>query len=186
MEDTISKEKSSMKQFSIQKGFTLVELLVAVGVFVTISNVVIGVLFSTLRASRKSEVLLNLKQNGDTALTQMVANIRYAKSLDDPISCVTPVTQMSITVTSSSDDGQTTYSCPMDPTFPIASNSAALIDTSSVLVRSCSFTCTQTADGNPPTITIQFILDAALSAGFVETTGSIPFQTSVTMRNFSR
>jgi len=175
-----------MKNIKFSKGFTLIEILVAIGIFVTISTVVVGVLFSTLRTSRKSEVLLNLKQNGDTALVQMVANIRYAKSLDDPVSCVIPKTQPSITVTSSSDDGSTTYSCPADPTFPISSNSAALIDTSSVLVRSCSFSCTQTADGNPPTITIKFTLDSAVSAGFVETTGSIPFQTSVTMRNFSR
>ena len=87
-------------QNSHERGFTLIELLVSSGIFITISGIVVSILFVTFRINQKADVLLAVKQNGNTALTQLTHNIRYAQILDDPISCVTPVTQESVTITS--------------------------------------------------------------------------------------
>lgn len=170
-------------QLSINLGFTLVELLLAFGIIAVIGTIVLSILFLTLRVSKKSDVLIGLKQSGNTAMSQIVKQIRYAKSLDSPTSCITPKIG-DITITSSLDNAQTTFSCSV-PSATISSNSASLVDTSSVAVTNCSFTCTQTTLNDPPTIGIKFTLSNAGSGPF-ETTGSVPFQTSVTMRNFSR
>jgi len=164
------------------KGFTLIELLVVAGVFVSVSTIILSIFVISLRGSRKSELLLTMKQNGNFAMSQMVKQIRYAKSIDTPASCVPSVSQSSITITSL-DNGQTTFSCQVSPST-LASNSAALMDTNQVKVTACSFVCSQPTAVEPPTITISFTLLPKNVSTLSENTGSIPFTTSVTMRNF--
>ena len=55
-----------------QKGFTLVELLVVAGIFVTISTVILSIFVISLRGSSKSDYILTMKQNGNFAASQMV------------------------------------------------------------------------------------------------------------------
>lgn len=167
-----------------KSGFTLIELLIVIGVFSLISSILLSILFISLRGSKKSDLLLDLKQNGSTAMTQMVRSIRYAKSLDDPATCYPAITTSSLTITSFLDNAQTTYSCPSSQSPTITSNSASLIDSTSTSVINCSFICRQENAGDAPTITIKYIIKSNNPASFFETTGSIPFQTSVTMRNY--
>ena len=166
--------------FSSQRGYTLIELLTVIGI---LSVIVVSVVFISLRGSQKSDKLETVRQGGDTALSQMVRSIRYAKTLNTPASCVPAVNSSSITITSLQDNGQTTYSCNANT---ISSNSASLIDTNAVSVTACSFTCSQQRVSDPPTIQIQFSLSAKNSNSFTETQATIPFQTSVTLRNYIR
>lgn len=167
------------------RGFTLVELLVSVGLFTAITTVIISVLFISFRASKKSEVILSIKQSGSTAMSRIVNGIRFAKRLEDPVSCVGTVTQTYVKVTAF-DDEQTTYACPGVITETISSNSAALIDVNSISVDPCSFTCSQVTTNDPPTINIQFTLSPLNTTSFAENVTSVPFQTSVTLRNYNR
>lgn len=169
--------------FSSQRGYTLVELLAVIGILSVISVIVVTVTFITLRGSQKSDTLEIVRQNGDTAMTQMVRSIRYAKSMDVPTSCTIPTALQSVTISSLLDNAQTTYSCSNNT---IASNSASLINTNAVTVNACSFTCSQTSLLDPPTIRIQFSLSAKSSGVFSESTAEIPFESSVTLRNYSR
>lgn len=168
---------------SSQKGYTLVELLTVIGILSVISVIVLAVLFITLRGTQKSDALEIVRQNGDTALSQMVKDIRYAKNLDTPMTCVPATTVSSVTISSLTDNGRTTYSCTGTT---IASNSASLFDTNAVTTTSCSFVCRQQRPSDPPTITIQYSLSAKQTGNLTETTASIPFQSSVTMRNYIR
>lgn len=181
----IKKSKINNQKLKIP-GFTLMEVLVSMGVFAIVSTIIITVLFTTFRTSKKSEVVINLKQNGDAAMSQMVREIMYAESLDDPPICTTPVVQDTITVTSSSDGGQTTYSCPTVASPVIASNGASLIDSSSIEASNCSFTCSQNSYNDPPTITIQYSLINVDNNKLNDNEAMMDFRTSVSMRNFSR
>lgn len=169
----------------LERGYTFIELLAVVSIFSVIGIAIMSILFTTLRGSKKSEVLVTLKQNGDFALSQMSNNIRYAESLDIPASCTTPVTTKTITISSATDNGQTTYACPAVATDGITSNSASLVDTNAVAVTACDFVCTQQSAYDPPTINITFTLTPKNANGLPENTGTLPFQTSVTMRNFN-
>lgn len=175
--------RSLIFHFSSSRGYTLVELLSVIGILSVIGVIVVTVTFITLRGAQKSDTNELVRQNGDAALSQMVRTIRYAKTLDTPASCVTPVVIESVTISSLLDGGKTTYSCANDT---IASNSASLLNTNAVRVTTCSFACTQTSLLEPPTIKIQFSLEAKSSSTFAETKASIPFESSVTLRNYSR
>lgn len=168
------------------KGFTLIELLVSVSIFAVLATVVLSIFFITLRASKKADVLSNLKQNGNVVIAQVSKRIRYAKNLNLPASCKPPVTTSSITVTSLLDDGVTKFSCETGSPATIASNGATLLDPGRVTVSSCSFVCSQANFNDPPTIDLYFDLTTNNSSGLVENTGKIHFQTSIMMRNFSR
>jgi hypothetical protein len=130
---------------------------------------------------KKLDAMEYAQQNGDIALSQMIRAIRYAKQLDIPTSCVTPVTVSSIKITSLLDNAQTTYSCGANA---IASNGASLIDDSTLKVSSCSFYCSQQTDYQPPTLTVKYVLEPRNNSGLIESTFSLPFQSSVTMRNY--
>jgi len=173
-----------MKKFKI-KGFTLIELLVAIGLFSALSTVIISVLFISFRTSKKSDVIVLVRQSGNFAVSQMVNQIRFARVLNDPLICTPDVIQKSITITSF-DGGETVYSCPSVAGESISSNSAELIDKNAVAVDpdSCSFTCSQITASDPPTITIKFTLSPASTTSFADSSISIPFQTAATIRNY--
>lgn len=167
-------------------GFTLIELLIAMSVFSVIGTVALSILFMTLRSSKKSETLIALKQSGSTAVSQFAKNVRYAKSLNSPISCVTPIVASTINVTSIIDEGHTTYACTTGTNATVASNSSSLIDTNAFVVSQCIFTCSQPTLNDPPTIKLSFTLYSKNNSGFLESAGSVPFQTSITLRNYTR
>lgn len=174
--------------FAHRKGFTLVELLVVMTILITVGGVIISILFISFRGSSKAAVVTTVKQNGNFALSQMVKSIRYAKSLEVPAPsmCTGSTNSPTLTITSLSDNGQITYSCPTDMNDPITSNSASLIDTSAVAVTYCSFTCTQSSVSEPPRVTIQFTLTSKSQGGVLEGQSTIPFQSSVIMRNVTQ
>lgn len=113
----------------------------------------------------------------------MVKSIRYAQTITAPATCVPTVTTNAITITNLLDQAQTTYSCNANT---ISSNSASLIDTTSLKVTGCSFVCTQQTISSMPIITIQFTLQPKTAGNFAETNFTLPFQTSVTMQNYGQ
>lgn len=165
------------------RGYTMVELLTVLGILSVIGSMVISIVFITLSGAKKSEKVEILRQNGDTTLSQIIRSIRYAKSLDVPASCVPSTNVSSITITSLADNQQTTFACGGNT---ISSNSASFLNTNIVKTTACSFTCSQATIADPPVITVQFTLSPVSSGSFSETQASIPFQSSVTLRNYSR
>lgn len=169
-------------RFSTKKGFTLLELLLSLAIMVTVGAVGLSTIVVVFRGAKKSQQILLAKQNGNAALSQIVRGARYAKSLDNPNTCVptTDITPPSFTVTSSFDGGQTTYACQNNT---ISSNSASLIDTTNFSITSCSFTCSQSDIAKPPIIKMSFTIQTKNQNGLFDTTATIPFETSVTLRN---
>jgi prepilin-type N-terminal cleavage/methylation domain-containing protein len=64
------------------KGFTMIEVLVAVGVMALISTVIAQVFFTSVRSNIKTELMKEIKQNGDYAMNTMIRVIQNAKSID--------------------------------------------------------------------------------------------------------
>ncbi len=170
-------------QFSKTSGFTLIEILTAVSILAVIGTITVSVLTITLRTTKKSDLMELARQDSDTALTQMVKNIRFAQSLDSPNTCVPSQTVNSITFTSVTTHLQTTYDCANGT---INANGKSLFNTTALQVTSCSFVCAQPTLKDPPTITIQYTLKPASAGLFSETNFSLPFQSSVTLRNLSQ
>ena len=197
-------------KFSIQSGYTLVELLISVIVLVVVGSVVVAILTTSFRGSTKATLLNHIRQNGSYAIIQIGRAITYAKSFDGvsvigdvyttncaPTVTPTPtLTQYKYLKITSFDGGQTIFSC----SDTIASNSASLLDTSLVALvpGHCYFTCSENSVLDSPIIGVNFWLSNSPSSnvtlapsvtaapGFVESTVSVPFSTSITVRNFTR
>ena len=195
-----------------EEGYTLVELLTVIVIMIVVGMIVTGIIVSSLRGTNKSTVLDNVRENGNNAIIQISKMLTFAQafngvSLDGvtytticvpaptpvpsgsapPLPTPTPIPYKYIKITSF-DGGTTVFGCTGNTDTPpdtIASNSSSLIDTTTVSVNpaACYFTCTGNTLTEPPTIGINFTLSQISSSSFSEKNATIPFSTSVTLRN---
>lgn len=189
-------------------GFTLVELLTVVAVVAVIGALIGFILTFSLRGTNKTNSTNEVRQNGNYAILQMSKMIEYAKSFDgvstdgesythnctaaippSPTPTPTPSQYNYIKITNF-DGAQTVFACLSSSPPTIASNTASLLDITSVSVDSgsCYFTCSQERITVSPIVGINFSLSKKTKTGgvFNENKASIPFQTSVTMRNLGK
>ncbi len=166
-------------------GFTLIEILVTVGILGMIAVIGSGMFFSILRGSTKTKTLQLVKQNGDYAISVMERMIRNAKSVNGGGSSIAIV----------NPDGKTTTfnCCGSGSNLMIASQSGTLsceearLTSSEVKVDICSFEVTSGEPGvRPAVVKINFTLSQAPPAGGArpEEQASINFQTTVSLRNY--
>jgi len=176
-------------------GFTLVEILVVVGILGIIAVVASTIFFTTLRSSGKTKVLTTVKQNGDYALSVMERLIRDSEEVitnSDNKVCESGMKEIKL---KRIDGTMVEFACLEEGTANgrIASNSARLTS-SEVKVDSCSFDCSCpvafpncTSQGTkfyPKTVTIKFTLSQAGATVRPEEQATINFQTTVSTRNY--
>jgi len=194
-----------IKNQKSQKGYTLVELLAVIAVVIVVGVIISGILVSSLRGGSKSNVLDNVRQNGNNAIAQMSKMILYAQYFNgvstngqffttnctqapvvSPSPTPAPVNFKYLKITSF-DGHQTIFSCSNTDSITgdvtISSGSASLIDNSTVVLDTCSFSCLQNNIGQPAIIGINFTLSQKTSSTFSEKKATIPFYTSITIRN---
>lgn len=181
--------QSTKKRLKLDSGYTLIEILAVIVVFGIVGTIVFGILTTTLQTSNKSEGVTTVQQNGNYVLSLMSRMIRYSKRITMPTSCYsgptpTPVADTAMTI-ENLDGNTTTFSCDGLPSGTIASNGASLLDTQSVAVTKCSFSCSQTTPYDVPSVTIDFTLNKRNSNNLVENNSPIQFQTTVTLRNLA-
>ncbi len=187
-----------------KKGFTLIELLAVMVIMVSVGAVITSIIVSALRSGNKSQTINDVRENGNYVLSQMSKMITFSKHLDGlstgatdaygnliyDTNCVlasttpapTPAVYKYIKITSF-DNGQTVFNCDSTGIGKIASNSVSMINPN-FSVTNCSFTCMQADNSVSPTIDINFTLGKNTSSLFSENRVSIPFETSLTLRNF--
>ncbi len=172
-----------------QKGFTLVEMLAVMVVFVVIGSFVTAILVTSLRGNNKTNTITAVRQNGNYALSQMAKTIRNARYLILPSSCGTLSSPTVVQKVQLKDPGGNiiTYDCSSGTN--ITSNSAGLLDTNAVSLSSCQFTCGQNSIIDPPVIGISFsLLQKNTTTKFADLTASssaIEFDSSVVLRNIT-
>ncbi|MCL4354625.1 type II secretion system GspH family protein [Patescibacteria group bacterium] len=194
--------KKIKKIKNLQRGYTLIELLAVMVVMTAVGIIVSAILVSSLRGTTKTTVLNNIRQSGSYPIIQMSKMIEFSKSFDgvstDGLSYITDCTIAAVGATtptptpkqyqfvkiSTFDNSTIIFSCEGNP-LTIASNGASLINTEQVKVNSCSFSCTQNYVTQPPTIGIHFSLSKNVTSNFSEQDVTIPFDTTISVRNSS-
>ena len=68
----------------IERGFTLVEILVVIAVIAITGTIMVAIFTNTLRGSNKAQVFANIKQNGQAVLERMDKEIREADDVICP------------------------------------------------------------------------------------------------------
>jgi len=194
-------------QFSIfnsrhEKGFTLVELLASIIVFVAVGSIVAGIVASSLRGTNKTNVIENIRQSGNYTLAQVSKNIKYAQTFNglstDGVtyiaSCPFSVSPTPAPVTTAYSFIKVTplngspiiYNCSTSP-LTFTANGVSLMDTDTISLTECAIACVQTKATDVPIVKVGFKLGPKNPSGLVESSSPpILFETSVTIRNYKR
>ncbi len=181
----MKKESNSTPNIS---GFTLLELIVTVAAIALMSTVLSQIFFTTLKTNKRTELLKEVKQNGDFAqesLTRMIQNAQSLSTICDSAG----VESTSIAIVNP-DGNTTTLTCVDDGEVArMASVSASqteyLTSTNVTLGATCTtstftFVC-KGGTAVPNSLTISFTLSHVDYDAF-----SAAFQTTVTTRNVIR
>jgi type II secretory pathway pseudopilin PulG len=175
-----------------KEGYTLVELITAVGIIVIVSGMIAGVLYSTLRDGNKTKVTNDVSQNGNYALSVISNTILNSASITQvgatQISdCTASPTGTSIYL-EQSDGLQIEFACMDDSIASISGDlTTYLVNNNLVKVSSCNFKCRQ-SNGNPyalPIVDVSFTVSQKNADATSENKASTSVSTSVTMRNFN-
>jgi len=159
----------------LKTGFTLLEILIAVSVIGIISAVIAEVFYTTTKTNAKTEIIKDVKQNGEFAIDVMTRFLMNAAGVESD--CPAPDTQLSSINIVGSDNNVTRLECLYDSgvgVTRIASTSAttgssAYLTSSNVTLGggSCAdinntltFICTKYSD-QPAKISIRFSLAQA-------------------------
>ncbi|MFH1561079.1 MAG: prepilin-type N-terminal cleavage/methylation domain-containing protein [Patescibacteria group bacterium] len=166
------------------KGFTLVETLVTVGLLSVIGLIISGVLFVTLRSGGKAELEMAGKQKGEFALNSLEKMIRGAKEIKDITTRCSPagVTDDSITLIGQ-DDLETTLTCAGTSIASSSANSTTLLQGVTTLDCDQFITCVRT-EPQKPLVTIDFTIGLGSATAQPDKRAEIHFTSKVSMRNY--
>ena len=163
----------------LEKGFTLIEMLVVTAIFMLLGVLLVNSLFSILKSNTKAELMKEIRQSGSYALDVMSKMITNSVITDTNCS----VASSSIII-KNPGGGETTFECSGDPAY-IASNSAQLTSTQSIKVEDdCSsvFQC-EVVGENARKVTIHFVLKQQGASPRPEDQAQQIFQRVIMVRN---
>lgn len=174
-----------------RKGFTLIEILVSIGILAIIATLIAQVLFTTVHVNKKTEVLTDIKRDGNFALDVIGRMVRSAKSI------TTSCSPKELYITNP-DNNVTTIACVSDggaariasessvlPTAYLSSGNLTLSASGGVdcIDSTLAFSCPP-ADGSIQNqVIITFTLGQVGVAGSAYESGSAPFESTIRMRN---
>jgi prepilin-type N-terminal cleavage/methylation domain-containing protein len=179
-------------------GFSLIELLVVVALIGIIGYLTTSIFVLGFRTQAKSEILKEVKQNGDYAMTIMERMIRSAADIPNPI-CGVPNSELTIL----NQEGYiTTFKCDEsghilqeNGGFPAGTPPVTYNLTSDKVivptVGSGPFKCFTVVCPTPPTnpkyVYIEYTINQSGNANIpVENQASMPYQSTVSLRNYSQ
>ena len=101
-----------MTRLQNSRGFTLMEILISVGILATVGILIVQVMFTTTNVNTKSVLLADIKQNGEFAMDVMSRQIRGAASIETTCG-IEETTTSSVTVRTL-ENATTTFLCHSD------------------------------------------------------------------------
>jgi len=172
----------------ILKGFTLVEVLVGVGLFSLLAVTMTTLVTALLKSARKAEAVTLVKGEGEYALSAMVNMVRFSSL---PV-CSTAGGGKSLTVQKRDSISYRYYATP-SPNYPqhLSSESGTMVTpltSNRVVMTECGVIPIFTCAADESWVDICFWLDSAVGidssekAGAVGTAG-MQFRTRVFLRN---
>lgn len=166
-------------QFSKKSGFTLIEMLVVISIFAILGILITRSVILTLGGAKKSESLVNVRENLNYSVGVIERQLRNANSIVDCTNANTSVISYT-----DQNDSLTTFSCNNIGTTGkigyIASGSSQL-SSSSVNITNCTFTC-EASSGSPSSIIINLVAKDASASGAESSV--VTSSTQIQLRNY--
>jgi prepilin-type N-terminal cleavage/methylation domain-containing protein len=79
----MSLQKLSQKNIKKQKGFTLIEMLVSVGIFAIVLTIILGTIVTIVDTSRKTRSMTEVMNNLNFVFESMTRTLKTAKEIND-------------------------------------------------------------------------------------------------------
>ncbi|MBU2591908.1 MAG: hypothetical protein ABH867_03200 [Patescibacteria group bacterium] len=172
------------KRNDLQKGFSILEVVVMIGILGLIGVIATGVFFTTLRSSTRSRVSENLKQKGDFALNVIEKMVRGASFLPDLSANCDGSDKSSISVVSR-DGFTTTFDCSSDRIASVSAQQETVVLLGDITRIDCDrFVSCVIGSGGSPEVIIDFTLYQGGDPELPYEKSSINFHTQVTPRNY--
>ena len=151
----------------MQKGFSLIEMLVVITVFAILGVLISQIIFLTIRSTNKNEAAIKTRENLNYAIAVMERNIRYAKSI------VTPTCDGSSSLAISYVDIYSNAVGTFDCSSGLIASSSAINGvqgevvpiTNSDIVVTCNFSCSTAGINQSPSVEINVSGVTALKDG---------------------
>jgi len=87
--------RTDTKNFSSQRGLTLIELIVAIFIFSLITVAILSVFVSTVTAYGKARAIKSVKENTEFAISSIAKDVRMGKIESSDINCIEAGTSIS-------------------------------------------------------------------------------------------
>lgn len=168
-----------LHSISYPSGYSIIEMLVAIGVFAIVGIVVTNSLASSFKNSSKSNSISNVKSNIDYAISTMERLLRNAQSIDNSSSTSTRLNY-------EDEYGNNTYfQCVSGSPNYIASGSASVKLTSDQVIVDCSsvFTYPVSQPGVPQIVEIT-LKGTDKNMGTSVEGASVTSKTRILLRNY--
>ncbi len=172
------------------KGFTIIEIVVVVGILGIIAAMGTNMFFTVIKGSTKSKNLITVKQNGDYALSvigRMIRNSQEIITNSDGQICENGMTKIKLR---NFDSGETEFEFfdsdgdPSNGYDYVASNSSRLTS-DQIRVTDGAFDCSSVGEFHPQAVIIRFTLDQNITTTpRPEEEASVDFRTTVEVRNY--
>ena len=170
------------------KAFTLIEMVVVIGVLGLVMSAVMGIMVNVFRAKNRIEVTDNSEQIGGQLLNQLKEDVVTASGVG--MTCVTDGSSEAnnLVYSSAVDGGVTTLSCVEGTGIASASaNGTYDLTGSEVTVSGCNdFARCVPYPGSSDrieSVNFSFTLSAGVSGSGAQTANSRKFQSTVVVRN---
>lgn len=172
--NTLLKLKPMLPIDEKKSGFTLVEVLVALTILITVIYIGFNFLFSAVSGSGKAEVLKEVRQNGSYALSVIDSVVRSASQL----SC----SKNPDSLTMWNPRGETTRFY-LDDNKIASGSSSLLLTSSSVEVTDFLIACS-TEPGKPASVDVSFTVSRPGTDLRASEKASQDFSTRIILRNY--
>jgi prepilin-type N-terminal cleavage/methylation domain-containing protein len=161
----------------MNKGYSLVEMLIVIFIFTILSVIITQSLAVSLRSSRKGENISSVKADIDNAVAIMEKNLRYAK-----LKCISSLPN---TLVYEDQYGNTiNFSCVnIDPNDHYIASNSARITSNKFYINNCAiFTCNPSSGTTPASVDINISARDKANAGAEGATVNI--QTKILTRDY--
>lgn len=155
------------------KGYTLIELVVVIGLVGMLSLGIVSIFLGSMRSSRLARVEAEVKSQGDVAINQIERNLRGAVS--SPV-CNHDGSGVTYTVNEDGQQVNRTYS--YDSTNKTMLADGVPLFGGTIVVREAQFSCSQTSSFGNGSVSVSFSLSPNDNMGIVQT-----FKTTVAIRS---
>ncbi len=159
----------------MKRGFTLIEVVVAMGIFAILMVGTSLLLISTLRGAKKAASQITVRSEGARIMDVLASTLRFSNS----ITGCSPVRGASVSATLY-DGSPINFKCTVSGTDLYLASGSGRLTSTGVTVSSCSnvFVCPDSK-----TILIRFGLQKAGTSLQTEGTSRIDFDAEVRLRN---